>query len=360
MFYKKKLDFIDLIWEYLAYQIENKDFKKQNKMYPRFTKAIINHFLTKNPSISMRNRMFMHTARDDTILGILKFISKHDDIQVYGALLPKAMMNPAMLNSKAFKTYFAIATGVEPPNSKRQKKFNSTISSAAMSKKKAPVKVDTSKGLKVVSKVDLSEEAQLKKVIKRSKKYFHIFYDSGSSDGTDEGTSTKPGVPDEPKHISKSKKESWGDSNDEDDDDNDENVSKSKSDGESDNNADDANDNDGDEQINDDDNDDDDEEKNKKEDGNYEDLYGDVNVNLRKKEEDAHVTLTAVHDAQKTEGTQSSSVSINFTSKLLNLENVSPAAYTIASVMDTIVHQTSSIVITTTPIPPPSFVPPTQ
>ncbi|GJV92853.1 hypothetical protein Tco_1540666, partial [Tanacetum coccineum] len=58
--------------------------------------------------------------------------------------------------------------------------------------------------------------------------------------------------------------------------------------------------------------------------------------------------------------TQSSSVSSDFTSKLLNIENVSPADYIIASVMDTTAHQTSSTVITTTPLPPTSIIPPTQ
>ncbi|GJW83164.1 hypothetical protein Tco_0156309, partial [Tanacetum coccineum] len=97
-----------------------------------------------------------------------------------------------------------------------------------------------------------------------------------------------------------------------------------------------------------------------------EELYKDVNVYLRKEdvkmtdtdqsgadqhnvsqesgfeqeEEDAHVTLTVVHDTQQTEGPmQSSSVSSDFTEKLLNFENVSPADNEIASLMDTIVRQ---------------------
>nr|GEW09882.1 hypothetical protein [Tanacetum cinerariifolium] len=92
-------------------------------------------------------------------------------------------------------------------------------------------------------------------------------------------------------------------------------------------------------------------------------LYKDVNVNLgnkdadmtdanqsgadqqnayqqlgfKQEEEDAHVT--PVSDTQKTGGlTQSSSVSFNFTSKLLNLNNPCPADNEIASLMDTIAH----------------------
>ncbi|GJS40770.1 hypothetical protein Tco_0565813 [Tanacetum coccineum] len=51
-------------------------------------------------------------------------------------------------------------------------------------------------------------------------------------------------------------------------------------------------------------------------------------------EDDGHVTLTTVHD--KTEGTmQSYSVSSDFTSKLLNLDNTSPNVNEIASLMNT-------------------------
>ncbi|GJR89551.1 hypothetical protein Tco_0213562 [Tanacetum coccineum] len=102
-------------------------------------------------------------------------------------------------------------------------------------------------------------------------------------------------------------------------------------------------------------------------------LYKDVNVNLGNKdtemtnvdqgaseqqnfsqesgfeqeEEDTHMTLTPVLDTQKADKhVQSSSVSSNFTSKLLNLENPSPADNEIASLMETLAY--------TIP-PPPSF-----
>nr|GFC74719.1 hypothetical protein [Tanacetum cinerariifolium] len=90
MFYKKNVDFVKLLWEDFTVQIDNKDHKKQEKMYyPLFTKAIIHHFITKDKSISMRNKMFMHTAKDDSILGLMRFVSKANDYQVFGALLPK-------------------------------------------------------------------------------------------------------------------------------------------------------------------------------------------------------------------------------------------------------------------------------
>ncbi|GKA30121.1 hypothetical protein Tco_0716366, partial [Tanacetum coccineum] len=199
-----------------------------------------------------------------------------------------------------------------------------------------------------------------------------------------------------------SETESWGDS------DKDDNEQEEASDNDDDENTDDDDDNAGNDDVNDDDENDDDEnvddeeqqeeekdenadecvptpedmnfsdteddeEKNEKEEDHYEMLYRDVNVNLQQEDvdmtkadqggaqdsdlqyEDAHVTLTA---SQKTVGqTQSSSVSSDFISKLLNLENVSPANYTLASVMDTTAQQTSSTVITTTLLPPPSVIP---
>ncbi|GKC47986.1 hypothetical protein Tco_1065708 [Tanacetum coccineum] len=75
-------------------------------------------------------------------------------------------------------------------------------------------------------------------------------------------------------------------------------------------------------------------------------------------DEDAHVTLTPVLDTQKAdEPVQSSSVSSDFTSKLLNLENPSPTDNEIASLMETSAcHATTVPEITssfTTTIPPP-------
>nr|GFB77261.1 hypothetical protein [Tanacetum cinerariifolium] len=76
--------------EDLAYHNDNIDSKKQDRMfYSRFSKIIIHNFLNKDKSISMRNITFMHTAHDDRLLGIMRFVSKQSDTQVYGTILPK-------------------------------------------------------------------------------------------------------------------------------------------------------------------------------------------------------------------------------------------------------------------------------
>ncbi|GJZ89778.1 hypothetical protein Tco_0661705 [Tanacetum coccineum] len=388
MYYKKNIDFVALIWVDLDYHIDNKDSKKQDKMfYPRFTKMIFHHFLEKDKSISMRNRMSMYTARDDSLLGTMRFVSKHEDAQIYGAILPKAMTNQVMLDSVAYKTYYAIASGDEPLKSKKPKtKSESVISSEETpSKKKLPKLKKIGKDLNVLLEVALSEAAQLKEATKRSKKDFHISQESGSGDGTDfesgvtdeqqyktsgadEGTGTKPGVLDVPKYLSKSEIKSWEDSDDdESNDDNSDTVTKD--DDEDDVESDDNDDNEAKEEKEKDNvhtpdsfefNDDDEE---------YDELYNDVNVRSKvaKHEKDGkgdpEMTDTT-HETLK----QSSSVSSDFASKFLNLDNVPPVIDEVASMMNVKTpHEESSTqapplltVPMTTPTPVPTTKPMTS
>ncbi|GJW85788.1 retrovirus-related pol polyprotein from transposon TNT 1-94 [Tanacetum coccineum] len=76
MFYQKNVDYVELVWEDFIYQIENSVYKKQEKMYyPRFTKAIIRHFLIQEKSLSWRNKIGMHTSKDDYLINSLRFVS---------------------------------------------------------------------------------------------------------------------------------------------------------------------------------------------------------------------------------------------------------------------------------------------
>ncbi|GJR26988.1 hypothetical protein Tco_1103220 [Tanacetum coccineum] len=227
--------------------IEYKDAKKTNKMsYPRFTKIIIDYFMIKDLSILRRNKMFWHTARDDTLITSIRCISRHEDTQVYGTILHE-LIQTSMLESKAYQTYYAFASVEKAPKPKYiQKKANSDTSPkkkpikatkgtrlkskakvAKPDKKKQPAKRTKAKGSTVLSEVTLTEAEQLKLATKRSKKDFRMSHVSGSGDGvdiqskipdeqqqktfgTDEGTGTIPGVPDVPYIGIESDKESWG------------------------------------------------------------------------------------------------------------------------------------------------------
>ncbi|GKC93281.1 hypothetical protein Tco_1158723, partial [Tanacetum coccineum] len=252
---------------------------------------------------------------------------------------------------------------------------------AKLDKKKQPAKKTKAKGLAVLSEVVLTKAEQIKLATKRSKKDFHVSHASGSGDGVD----TQSNVHDE-QHQKTS-----GDSEDEDDNDDD---------GKSNDDDDERTETDSDEihdlnltnvdqtEYEEDDIDDrvhtpsdyeltDEEKLNDEEtmdDEEYKevikDLYGDMNVNLgnddtkmtdadqgaseqqnvsqesgfKQEEEDAHVTLTPVLDAQKAdEPVQSSSVSSEFTSKLLNLENPSTTDNEIASLLKTSTHHATAI-----------------
>ncbi|GJR75273.1 hypothetical protein Tco_0087638 [Tanacetum coccineum] len=247
MYYKKNLDFVALIWEDLAYQIDNKDSKKQDKIL--------------------------------------------------------IMLLLQELNPQSQKKSDSTISSEKSPSKKKP------ASKPKLTKKKAQVKADKGKGLNVLS------EAQIKEATKRSKKDFHISQASSSGNGTDfqsgvpneqqrkisgtdEGTGAKPRVPDVPKYDYESDKESWGDSGEEDDDQDDTEDDEGNDDGDvSDGND---NDNDGndddDSQFNEEHEEDEEEKVNEstdKEDDEEElddgdELYKDVNVNLRK--EDVEMT----------------------------------------------------------------------
>ncbi|GJZ51486.1 hypothetical protein Tco_0606001 [Tanacetum coccineum] len=435
MFYKKNVNFVALPWEDFMFQADNRDISsacKENMPYPRFTKVIINHFISKDKTISMMNRINLHIIQDDSLLGTLKYVSKTEKYQKYGALIPKQMINQAIQDSKAYKIYLAFATGeANPKKARKFKKIPSPLKkqtlvleeepakkpkrakhpkpakesaptkgdvsskkpsrkqstgvqirdtpSVFVSKKKAPATTDRSKGIDLLSEAALLEDAQMKTVLKRSKKETHSHQASGPGDGvgsqpkvldelqnkttgTNEGTGIIPGVPDVPKDQSKSENESWGESGD-DDDSNDDDVSDDDS------NEDDSDDerteSDEDENPNLNQKDDEKEEEYKDEyvhtPSSYEstddenehaseeeydridaELYKDVNMKLKEvehgeeekgdvemndashdnvtqektydqDEDDAHVTLTVVHDTQKNKvPLQSSSILSDF------------------------------------------------
>nr|GFC29257.1 hypothetical protein [Tanacetum cinerariifolium] len=193
LYHKRNVDYAFLIWEDFVFQVEHKNQKKSNEMYyPRFTKIIIHHFMSKDPSIPQRNK--------------------------FGALLPIELTNEEIRNSKAYKEYHAIATGEAAPKPKASAKRTRSGSDtsitppttaattrpidaatprlSAVAKGKQTAKASKDKILSALSEVAMTEAQQLKIVIKRSRQQTHISQPSGS--GIDKGSSSKPGVPDIP------------------------------------------------------------------------------------------------------------------------------------------------------------------
>nr|GEY51183.1 hypothetical protein [Tanacetum cinerariifolium] len=343
------------------------------------------------------------------------------------------MTNQEILDSKAYKEYYAIASGAEPPKAKTKykTKTNESVTSpksktAFASKgtrlkskvkvtkpdmKKQPAKKTKAKGLAVLSEVALSKTEQIKMATKRSKKDFHISHASGSGDGVDtyddkRTESDGKGKPD--LNLINVDQTEYKE------EDVDEGVHTP-----SDNEFTDEEKLDDKETIDDEEDDEVVKELLKISSVSFDfpskflnlenpsladneirslmetstpyatvipELTSDVNVNLeqgddemtnvnqrgseqhnvsqesgfKQEEEDTHVTLTPISNAQKAdEPIQSSSVSSDFTSKFLNLENPSPADNEIASLMETssphataIPKLTSGFTTTTPPLPP--------
>ncbi|GKB45108.1 hypothetical protein Tco_0890050, partial [Tanacetum coccineum] len=260
MYHNKQVDYVYLLWEDLVFQVENKNSKKNNDMYyPRFTKVIVDYFMAKDQAIPRRNKMFWHYARDDFMFTTIRVISKHKDTQEYGAILPQHLTNQAMLESEAFKTYRAYATGEKAPKSKATKKKTDSESSpktkpspafkgkriktSAKGDKPATIK---SKGLTVLSEVALSEAEQMKLATKRSLTEFYVSHASGSGDGV--GLQSK--VPDEQQQTGSGTNEGAGEEENEDDDEhnNDEDDEEHDSDDDNDDNDDEDNDQENDNQ----------------------------------------------------------------------------------------------------------------
>ncbi|GKD90405.1 hypothetical protein Tco_1365912, partial [Tanacetum coccineum] len=197
--------------------------------YPRFTKLVVNFVMDKDPSIPRRNKVNWHYARDDPMFTTINVISRNEDTQLYGTILPTELTNEDIRNSESYKEYYAISSGKIPPKTKVSKK---KADSDATTKQKPPTvpkeKKDkkTGKGkqkdkeLETISEAILTEAEQLKIITKRSRKETHNSHASGS--GANEGTCVSPGVPNAPDYDSDddiSWKSSEDNQDDQDDDD---------------------------------------------------------------------------------------------------------------------------------------------
>ncbi|GKC33082.1 hypothetical protein Tco_1040376, partial [Tanacetum coccineum] len=223
--------------------------------YPRFTKIIIDYFMSKDQSILRKNKMFWHTARDDTMFTSMRCISRHEDTQVYGIILPKELTNQEILESNSYKTYYTFASREKAPKLKyiRKKADPDTLP------KQKPVQATKGTRIKSKAKVALTKVEQLKLATKRSKTQFYSSHVSGLGDGDD----TQSKVPDEQQQKTSGTYEGTDDEKDSDDisdEGDDDNDGNNGNDGDDDDANDDANDED--KQEGDDTNDDDEETNN--------------------------------------------------------------------------------------------------
>nr|GFC70745.1 hypothetical protein [Tanacetum cinerariifolium] len=136
-----------------------------------------------------------HYVRDDVLFSTINVVSRHQTTQQYGAILPIELTTDDIRNSKAYKKYYACATGEAAPKPKasaRKKKGDSASSTTPPTPTPTPTTT-------VVAAPRLSTTAkaeQLKIVLKKSRQKTHISQQRGSR--TNEETGSRPGVPDVP------------------------------------------------------------------------------------------------------------------------------------------------------------------
>nr|GEZ64171.1 uncharacterized mitochondrial protein AtMg00810-like [Tanacetum cinerariifolium] len=155
------VDYVSLLWEDLVYQVENKNAKKNNDI-------------------------------DDPLFNTIRVISRYQDTQIYGAILPDVLTNQDMLESKAYKEYYAFATGAVP------------LMAKTTYKKKAKEPVTSKTASESVSKGPrLKTQAKTKQPAKKTKpkgngfgKMSKVPDEQEQEDtSTDEGTDTLSGFP---------------------------------------------------------------------------------------------------------------------------------------------------------------------
>ncbi|GKD96548.1 hypothetical protein Tco_1380445 [Tanacetum coccineum] len=67
----------------------------------RFTKVIINHFLSQHKSLSKLKFQHYHTIKDDGVVSRLNFVRIGKDCQEYGLPIPETMLTEAINNQKS-------------------------------------------------------------------------------------------------------------------------------------------------------------------------------------------------------------------------------------------------------------------
>ncbi|GKA76368.1 hypothetical protein Tco_0782829, partial [Tanacetum coccineum] len=128
-----------------------KQRRHENMSYPRFTKIIINHFLSQQKYLANLKHLHTHTIKDDGVVNRLKFVRIGEDFQEYGLPIPETMLTEKIKQSESYQMFIKYSTGLIPPKKSRGK---------GLQRKKT---VDTPQAT-----VDVSEESDSEPARKRT------------------------------------------------------------------------------------------------------------------------------------------------------------------------------------------------
>nr|GEU63870.1 reverse transcriptase domain-containing protein [Tanacetum cinerariifolium] len=141
----------------------------------------------------------MDFIRDDFLFSMIKVVSRHQNTQQYGAMLPIELTNDEIRNTKAYKEYYAFATEEAAPKPKASARRKRSDSDTSIT----PPTATTTPKPTVAATLRLTAAVKGKQPAKATK-----------AKSTDEGTGFKPRVPDVPTDESEEDL-SWNSSDDE-------------------------------------------------------------------------------------------------------------------------------------------------
>nr|GFC17579.1 hypothetical protein [Tanacetum cinerariifolium] len=128
--------------------------------------------------------------RDNILFSTIKVVSRHQNTQQYGAILPIELTTEDIRNTKAYKEYYACATGEAAPKPKasaRRKRSGSDSSTTPTTAVASPRPIKTvAAAPRLTAEVERTEAKLLKIVLRRSRQETYISQHGGSS--TDERT----------------------------------------------------------------------------------------------------------------------------------------------------------------------------
>nr|GEU92868.1 retrotransposon protein, putative, unclassified [Tanacetum cinerariifolium] len=220
MFHKENVDYPALIWENFQYQIDYKLAKLGRRKimpYLRFTKLIINHFLSQHKSLAKLKHLYINTIKDDGVLNKLKFAKTGEEFQEYGRAIPDTMLNEDIKQSKAYQTFLYLSTSLIPPK-KTKGKGSKRKKQAVTPKKKGSISakdyiiLDPHAGLKLEKSISLTEAEEEEAARRVYANHERLVMESNESDGEPTNRPTGRRRPSASKKISRIQSQTRGSS----------------------------------------------------------------------------------------------------------------------------------------------------
>ncbi|GKF10894.1 hypothetical protein Tco_0048820, partial [Tanacetum coccineum] len=100
---------------------KEKRSRRKTMPFPRFTKLIINHFLSKHQSLNKLQYLHTHTIKDDGIVSRLKFVRISEDYQDYRLPKPESILTEGIKQSESYQMFIKYSTSQTPPKKSRGK-----------------------------------------------------------------------------------------------------------------------------------------------------------------------------------------------------------------------------------------------